>query len=184
VDSRHCHANWAADIGGVSFPLLADFNPKGEVAQKFGLYLEKNGTSDRATVIIDRGGIVRYAHSVTPSGRRNIDELLEEARKVDSAQGERPEVPAPERAKLAPDATLFVRDGCVFCRAVLRAVANLRCDKHVRVRNVTQEPDARAELDRIAGQEGTKVPALVQGGKVQFESADIIKTLASCFARV
>ena len=36
VDSMYCHANWARDLGGVSFPLLADFHPKGEVARSYG----------------------------------------------------------------------------------------------------------------------------------------------------
>lgn len=185
MDSRYSHANWAADLGGVSYPLLSDFNPKGEVAHKYGVYLEKAGITDRATIIVDEQGVVRYAASVGPGGRRNIEELLEAAKSVEQgrtaprsgggAAGERP--------ALSADATLFVRDGCQFCRSVLRAVTNLHCAERVKVRNVTQDPSARAELDRLAGQPGAKVPALVQDGKVQFESADIIATLARCYAR-
>ena len=75
VDSVHCHANWGRDLGGVSFPLLADFHPKGGVAQSYGLYLEDKGITDRATVIIDKTGVVRHASSVTPSGERDIEAL-------------------------------------------------------------------------------------------------------------
>ena len=32
IDSVHSHANWGRELGGVSFPLLSDFEPKGAVA--------------------------------------------------------------------------------------------------------------------------------------------------------
>lgn len=84
IDSRYCHENWASSLGGISYPLLADFHPKGAVATSYGLYLEDNGITDRATVIIDKQGIVRYAHSVTPAGRRQSEDLLSECRKVNA----------------------------------------------------------------------------------------------------
>lgn len=65
IDSRFCHDNWAKSCGGISFPLLQDFHPKGEMAKKYGVYLEDKGITDRATVIIDKQGVVRYANSVT-----------------------------------------------------------------------------------------------------------------------
>jgi hypothetical protein len=37
VDSIYCHGNWAKSLGGVSFPLLADFHPKGAMAKKYGV---------------------------------------------------------------------------------------------------------------------------------------------------
>jgi len=43
VDSIFCHAGWAQSLGGISFPLLADFNPKGAVAESYGLYLKDAG---------------------------------------------------------------------------------------------------------------------------------------------
>lgn len=181
MDTRYCHANWAVELGGISYPLLADFHPKGAVAQTFGLYLAHEGFTDRATVLIDRHGIVRYVDSVTPAGRRDIDELLGRAKEIASSDtGELP--PAPERPRLAKDSTLYVREGCGFCRSVLRAMTNLHCDQHLRVRDVTKDPEARKELDRLAG-EGAKVPVLVQDGQVLKESVEIVKALASCFAR-
>ena len=82
VDSRFCHDNWAKSLGGVSFPLLQDFHPKGEVAKKYGVYLEDKGITDRATVIVDKQGVVRYAASVTPAGERNPKDLLAECQKI------------------------------------------------------------------------------------------------------
>jgi len=82
VDSRFSHDNWAKSLGGISFPLLQDFHPKGAIAEKYGAYLADKGITDRATVIIDKQGAVRYAVSVTPAGERNPKELLTECQKI------------------------------------------------------------------------------------------------------
>jgi len=87
VDSRFSHAAWADSLGGVTFPLLADFHPKGEVSKAFGVWLDDKGISDRATVIIDKDGVVRYSASVTPAGKRDLAELAGECEKVDAAHG-------------------------------------------------------------------------------------------------
>lgn len=52
------------------------------MAKKYGVYLEDKGITDRATVIIDKQGVVRYAVSVTPGGERDPKDLLAEAQKV------------------------------------------------------------------------------------------------------
>ena len=55
------------------------------MAKKYGVFLEDKGITDRATVIIDKQGNVRYAKSVTPAGERNPKELLAEAQKVNQS---------------------------------------------------------------------------------------------------
>lgn len=59
VDSIYSHGAWAA-VRGITFPLLADFHPKGEVARRYGVIRNKDGFSDRALYIIDPEGIIRY----------------------------------------------------------------------------------------------------------------------------
>jgi peroxiredoxin len=49
------------------FPLLADFEPKGEVARKYGVYRQLDGTSERALYVIDGDGVVRWSY-VSPVG--------------------------------------------------------------------------------------------------------------------
>ena len=44
------------------FPLLADFEPKGEVARTYGVYRAKEGTSERALFVIDADGIIRWSY--------------------------------------------------------------------------------------------------------------------------
>jgi alkyl hydroperoxide reductase subunit AhpC len=41
---------------GIHYPLLADFQPRGAVADKFGVYLADKGITGRAIAIIDRHG--------------------------------------------------------------------------------------------------------------------------------
>lgn len=45
--------------------LLTDFHPKGKVARLYGLYNEERGTANRAVVIIDTKGIVRFRRLYT-----------------------------------------------------------------------------------------------------------------------
>jgi peroxiredoxin (alkyl hydroperoxide reductase subunit C) len=59
VDSAPAHKAWAEQIGGIDYPLLADFWPHGEVAKKYGI-LRDEGYSERATFVIDKKGIIRH----------------------------------------------------------------------------------------------------------------------------
>jgi alkyl hydroperoxide reductase subunit AhpC len=45
---------------GIHYPLLADFQPRGAVASKFGVYLEEKGITGRAIAIVDRDGKVAW----------------------------------------------------------------------------------------------------------------------------
>ena len=61
VDSIYSHGAWAA-VRGLKFPLLADFEPKGEVARRYQVWRDKDGFSERALYVVDGEGIIRYAH--------------------------------------------------------------------------------------------------------------------------
>jgi peroxiredoxin len=61
VDSRWCHAAFAENRK-LRFRLLADFEPKGAMARRFGAYREQDGTTERAIFVIDQKGIVRWSH--------------------------------------------------------------------------------------------------------------------------
>ena len=55
VDSVWSHKAYAEKMG-IPYPLLADFHPRGAVAEKFGVYLADKGITGRAISIIDRDG--------------------------------------------------------------------------------------------------------------------------------
>ena len=61
VDGIWCHLAFAHDRK-LHFPLLSDFEPKGDVARRYGVYRSGEGTSERALFVIDRGGVVRWSY--------------------------------------------------------------------------------------------------------------------------
>jgi peroxiredoxin len=77
VDSIYSHGAWAA-LRGMSFPLLADFNPRGEVARRYSVWREQDGYSERALYVVDPDGVIRYSY-VSPYLHHvpDVDELLE-----------------------------------------------------------------------------------------------------------
>jgi peroxiredoxin len=66
VDGAWCHAAFARDRK-LHFPLLADFEPKGEVARRYGVYRDKDGVSERALFVIDGEGKIHWSY-VSPLG--------------------------------------------------------------------------------------------------------------------
>ncbi len=74
VDSAWTHDAFAKSLG-VSYPLLADFHPKGAVAKAYGLYLEDKGIARRATVVVDKEGKIAWVKE--HSEQRDNTELLE-----------------------------------------------------------------------------------------------------------
>jgi peroxiredoxin len=61
VDGVWCHLAFARDRN-LSFPLLADFEPKGDVARAYHVYRAADGTSERALYVIDGDGNVRWTY--------------------------------------------------------------------------------------------------------------------------
>jgi len=61
VDSAFAHKAFRERLG-ITFPLLADFNPKGEVARRYGVYTEERGHSRRALVMIGPDLEVNWSH--------------------------------------------------------------------------------------------------------------------------
>src|SRR5580765_7510311 len=66
VDGVWCHAAFSRDRK-LHFPLLADFEPKGEVARLYGVYRSIDGTTERALFVINADGIIRWSY-VSPVG--------------------------------------------------------------------------------------------------------------------
>jgi len=61
VDSAYCHKAFQRHLG-TTIPLLADFEPKGEVARRYGVYIDGRGHNQRALVMIGPDLVVRWAH--------------------------------------------------------------------------------------------------------------------------
>ena len=76
IDSVYAQKAFADKLG-VKYPLLADFHPKGAAASKFGLYLEDAGFTNRATVIVDKEGVVRYVKTYDIPSQRDNKEIVQ-----------------------------------------------------------------------------------------------------------
>ncbi len=79
VDSLWAHKAFAAQ-NGIGYPLLADFHPKGDVAKKYGVYLEEKGISARTAFIIGKDGKVRDLIANDIPVARDIGKLLAKTR--------------------------------------------------------------------------------------------------------
>ena len=66
VDGKWCHTAFEKDRK-LHFPLLADFEPKGEVSRFYGVYNEQDGQSQRALFVIDEEGIIQWSY-LSPDG--------------------------------------------------------------------------------------------------------------------
>ena len=163
-------------MGGISLPLLADFHPKGAMADSFGLYLSDKGITDRATVLIDADGVIQHISAVGPGGERDIDELVTMCEKVDAEyKGELGAAPTP--AGLADGTVVYIKEPCTFSQNVLAAFENLHVQDKITVKNVSKDDAARSELKEKTG--GEQAPAIIYRGESMLESADIIKRVVT-----
>ncbi len=61
VDGVWCHLAFAQDRG-IEYPLLSDFEPKGEVARAYGAYHQETGEAQRALCVLDEDGVVSWSY--------------------------------------------------------------------------------------------------------------------------
>ena len=53
-------------MGGLPYPELSDFHPKGQASQAYDLYNEERGASKRAVLIIDKEGVIQFRAEYEP----------------------------------------------------------------------------------------------------------------------
>jgi peroxiredoxin len=66
VDGVWCHRAFAHERH-IQFPLLSDFEPKGETARRYGAYNISEGTAERALFVLDHAGSVAWNY-LSPAG--------------------------------------------------------------------------------------------------------------------
>lgn len=72
---------WTVEMRGLWFPVLSDFWPHGAVARAYGV-LRSSGTAERAIVIIDKKGVVRFARSFDINTRPDLGIIMGELNKL------------------------------------------------------------------------------------------------------
>jgi peroxiredoxin len=76
VDGVWCHEAFAKDRH-LHFPLLADFEPKGRVAQTYGVYRKEEGVCERALFVIDKNGIITWSYRSPIAVNPGADGILQ-----------------------------------------------------------------------------------------------------------
>jgi peroxiredoxin len=76
VDGVWCHAAFAKDRH-LHFPLLADFQPHGQVARRYGVYREEEGVCERALFVIDKNGTISWSYCSPIAVNPGADGILE-----------------------------------------------------------------------------------------------------------
>lgn len=79
VDSLWAHKAFAAQQG-ITYPLLADFHPKGAVAEQYGVYLPERGLCARTAFIVGKDGRIKDVIASDIPVARDISKLLDMAR--------------------------------------------------------------------------------------------------------
>jgi glutaredoxin len=124
IDHVPCLKAWAESLGGISYPLLSDFWPHGEVAQRYGV-LRDDGTAERALFVLDKQGIVRYVdiHNIDEQPDNNevfrVLHELEPNAVLPVAEAITKAEPAPVAAK-PQSVVMYCRPGCIDCRLARR----------------------------------------------------------------
>lgn len=75
VDGVWCHKAYAK-ARNLEFPLLADFEPKGEVSRRYGAYRAQDGFSERALFVLDGDGVIRWSYLSELSKNPGADGVL------------------------------------------------------------------------------------------------------------
>lgn len=85
VDSKWSHLAFSNNRK-FHFPLLADFEPKGDVARKYGVYDDKEGEAQRALFVLDEKGIIGWSY-LSPAGiNPGADGILDALEKLDNKE--------------------------------------------------------------------------------------------------
>ncbi len=78
VDGAWCHQAFS-QARNLHFALLADFEPKGEVARAYGAYRQSEGVAERALFVLDEQGVIAWSYlspvAVNPGADGILDAL-------------------------------------------------------------------------------------------------------------
>ena len=76
-DHVFAHQAWTTALGGLPYPMLADWHPKGKVTSAYDLWNEEGGVGKRAVILVGKDGVVRFRRTYQPGVLPNPEEILE-----------------------------------------------------------------------------------------------------------
>jgi peroxiredoxin len=77
IDAQPAKAAWAKTLGTISYDLLSDFHPHGEVAQKYGVFRATDGISERAIFVVDKQGKIAWSKVYDIPEQPDNEEVLQ-----------------------------------------------------------------------------------------------------------
>ncbi len=83
VDGIWCHQAYTRE-NNLHFPLLADFEPKGAVSRRYGVYQTTFGVSERALFVIDKNGVIAWSYQSPMGSNPGADGILDALEKLNS----------------------------------------------------------------------------------------------------
>jgi len=81
IDHKWAHAAFAEKTG-VTYPLLADFHPKGEIGRKYGVYMEDKGIHKRWVFVVDPEGRVSHIQQNEIGEVPDVEEIIKAVEEV------------------------------------------------------------------------------------------------------
>lgn len=148
VDSVPGLQAWAKSLGEINYPLLSDFWPHGEIAERYGV-LQDDGRSERAIFIVDKAGIIRYIDIHDIDDQPSNEVLLAELRQIDpAAAANEPPEPAPV-ALPHGGIVMYCNAWCTDCRKARLWLKRRKLD-YVEV-DVNAVPGAAAQVRQWTG---------------------------------
>ena len=81
VDNIPTLFSWTKQMGDLWFPVLSDFWPHGKVASMYGVF-RADGVAERAMIVIDKKGIIRYIDVHDINKRPPLEDLVKELEKL------------------------------------------------------------------------------------------------------
>jgi len=81
VDNVPTLYSWTNQMGKLWFDVLSDFWPHGAVASRYGI-LRSDGTAERAIIIIDKKGIIRYIDVHDINERPSLESIVRQLEKL------------------------------------------------------------------------------------------------------
>jgi len=82
ADSLHSHRAFSNGLGNIPYPLLADYHPQGEMSRAYDLWNSDRGTPNRAVVIVDKDGVIRYRNEYPAGTLPDPEDILAEVEKL------------------------------------------------------------------------------------------------------
>lgn len=81
-DHLAAHRAWTTAMGGLPYPELSDWHPKGDVTKAYGLWNEERGAGTRAVIVVDKQGTVCFRQTYAPGTLPDPADILAEVQKL------------------------------------------------------------------------------------------------------